>query len=256
MKNYIAVLFAMLFVGCKSTQAVVKEGNADETMAATKIIDGHYADKKDFKTLYIKASAKYEDAKDSQNVTAEIRIEKDKRILVSIRYLGITVAKAMITPTEVSYYEKINASYFKGDYAALSQWLGTELDFEKVQNLLIGQSLDNLSKGKYKASIEEKLYKLEETSDKDTQKIYYFEAENFLVKKEEVRQTSKNRSLEVNYPNHTKYDATFLPAQILLEATQSKGKTKIDINYNSATFNEELSFPYSIPEGYERQFID
>ena len=32
--------------------------------------------------------------------------------------------------------------------------------------------------------------------------------------------------------------------------------TKIDIEYKTVTFNEDLSFPYSVPEGYERIYID
>ena len=30
----------------------------------------------------------------------------------------------------------------------------------------------------------------------------------------------------------------------------------ININYNSIIFNEELSFPYSVPNSYERIFIN
>jgi len=33
-------------------------------------------------------------------------------------------------------------------------------------------------------------------------------------------------------------------------------KTTITIDYNNVTFNEELSFPYSVPEGYERISIN
>jgi hypothetical protein len=39
------------------------------------------------------------------------------------------MAKASITPTSVSYYEKIKGTYFEGDFSALSQWLGTDLDY-------------------------------------------------------------------------------------------------------------------------------
>jgi hypothetical protein len=75
-------------------------------LKSSKIIANHYNNKSDFSTLYIKADAKYSDDRSSQNVTAEIRIKKDEQILVSIRFLGITMAKASITPTSVSYYEK------------------------------------------------------------------------------------------------------------------------------------------------------
>jgi hypothetical protein len=49
----------------------------------------------------------------------------------------------------VSYYEKIKGTYFEGDFSALSQWLGTDLDYNKIQNML-GEPLDDLSKGNTK----------------------------------------------------------------------------------------------------------
>lgn len=263
MKKYIALALVVVLacfassltlVSCK-TKSVIAEAKATEEIPAKTVVENHYANKKDFKTLYIKASARYEDDKQSQNVTAEIKILKDEKILVSIRFLGITMAKALITPKEVKYYEKLGGKFFEGDYAALSKWLGTDLDYSKVQNMLIGQSLDDLTKGKYKTSIEDKLYKLETTSA-GTEKTFYFEASKFLIKKEEITQNAKNRSLLVSYPNHKDYATMNLPAEFLIEAFNEGKKTTINIDYNAATFNEELSFPYSVPDGYERIFIE
>lgn len=264
MRKYIGLVFVLMFgmtssltvVSCKSAKTGLSEGNANTILSSDKIIANHYNNKKDFSTVYIKASANYRDEKQSQNVTAEIKIKKDEKILISIRFLGITMAKALITPNEVRYYEKINGNYFEGDYATLSQWLGTDLDYQKVQNMLIGQALDDLKKGKYKTTIEDKLYKLENTSEPGTIKSFYFEAEHFLIKKQKISQPSKERMLEVGYPAQKEFSEGVLPLSIIIEAIQKKGKTNININYNQVTFNEELSFPYSVPDGYERVNID
>lgn len=252
MKKYLGILLLVTMCSCKAKKAVVAEVAATNAVSANKIIESHYNTKKDFKTLYIKADVSYKDDKQAQNVSAEIKIKKDEKILVSIRFLGITMAKALITPQEVQYYEKINGKYFQGDYTTLSKWLGTDLDFYKVQNMLIGQALDDLKKGKYKATIEDGLYKLDDNSNASTEKMFFFEAANFLIKKQEIDQTSKNRSLEVNYPSHKEYTEAILPAQILIEAFQNDKKTQINIDYNNATFNEDINFPYSTPEGYEK----
>ncbi|HEX7868809.1 MAG TPA: DUF4292 domain-containing protein, partial [Chryseobacterium sp.] len=155
MKKYIAVvLMAIFMISCKSKAVAVQNSNS-EVVAKTdnKVIEKHYDNKLNFSTLYIKANARYVDEKQSQNVTAEIKIKKDEQILVSVRFLGITMAKALITPTAVSYYEKINGTYYEGDFTSLSKWLGTELDYSKVQNLLVGEALDDLRKGKYTQTI-------------------------------------------------------------------------------------------------------
>lgn len=242
-------------VSCKS-KAVISEASATKTMSAEKVIDNHYDTKKDFKTAYIKADVGYKDDKQSLNVSADIRIKKNEQILLSIRFFGITMAKALITPTEVKYYEKTGNKYFEGDYSTLSKWLGTDLDFNKVQNMLIGQAFDDLNKGKYDSSIEDGLYKLNDKSNKNTEKAFFFEASQFLIKKQEISQKAKKRMLKVSYPNHKDYPEVILPTQLVIEALQDNKATKIDIEYKSATFNEELSFPYSVPSGYDRIFID
>lgn len=255
MKKYWAILLVVFIISCKS-KSVLVDGTADTEMKTAKIIEKHYNNKADFAAVYIKASARYSDANQTQNVTAEIKIKKEEIILISIRFFGITMAKALITPNEVKYYEKINGKYFEGDYTTLSQWLGTDLDFVKVQHLLIGQALDDLTKGKYKTTIEDQLYKLESTSDRNIQKTFYFESENFLVKKQQIIQPDQDRKLEVSYANHSKYKEMILPTELLIEAIQKKGKTNISIDYNTIMFYDELSYPYSVPNGYERLFIN
>lgn len=253
--SFIFLIGFASIISCKS-KAVISEATATKSMSAEKVIDNHYDTKKDFKTAYIKADVSYKDEKQSLNVSADIRIKKNEQILLSIRFFGITMAKALITPKEVKYYEKSGNKYFEGDYTTLSKWLGTDLDFQKVQNMLIGQAFDDLNKGKYDSSIEEGLYKLYDKSNKSTEKSFFFEASQFLIKKQEVSQKAKNRMLKVSYPNHKDYPEVILPTQLIIEALQDNKATKINIEYKSATFNEDLSFPYSVPDGYDRIFID
>jgi hypothetical protein len=258
MKKYLGLVLLIFFASCK-TKAVVAQGNAsasNTTISAEKIIESHYNNKTDFSTLYIKATAKYEDEKQTQNVTAEIKIKKDEKILVSIRFLGITMAKALITPNAVQYYEKINGNYFEGDYAGLSQWLGTDLNYSKVQNLLLGKSIDDLHGGQFIVSIMENLYKLQNNTDAKNDKSFFFESDNYLLKKQEIIQTEFERNLQIAYPDYKKYDEMILPLSLTIDASQKKGKTNIDVEYKTVTFNEDLSFPYSVPEGYERIYIE
>ena len=44
--------------------------------------------------------------------------------------------------------------------------------------------------------------------------------------------------------------------QNTIDAIQNSETTNININYNTISFNEDLSFPYSVPESYERIFIN
>ena len=245
---------SLTLVSCKTKQVVAEQG-ASENVAVSKIISGHYANRKSFETVNIKASARYEDDKQTQNVTAEIRMKKDEKILVIVRFFGITMAKAMITPDKVSYYEKINGKYFEGNYKLLSNWLGTDLDYQKVQNLFLGLALDDLTQGQYTESVENNLYKLKSAKNGSAEKEFLFEGANFLLKKEILTQKEEDRSLEINYLSHNESPKGIMPFDIFIQAFQ-KQKVSIQIGYNSMAFDEGLSFSYDVPEGYEQIFID
>jgi hypothetical protein len=246
---------SMALVSCKSKAVVVEAAKTSTNVATNKVVENYYNNKIDFSTLLIKANVQYADEKQTQNVTAEIKIKKDQQILVSVRFLGITMAKALITPTSVSYYEKMEGNYFEGDFSTLSQWLGTDLDYNKIQNLLLGRAIDDLNKGKYAESLVDQVYKLEEESASNFRKSFYFDANTFLLNKQEITQTTKGRTIEVGYSNNAVYTMGTLPLKVLINTIQEKGKTQINFDYNTITFNEELSFPYSVPNGYKRIII-
>jgi hypothetical protein len=93
------------------------------------------------------------------------------------------------------------------------------------------------------------------TTEDKTEKSFSFEAEHFLLKKQEINQPEKERSFEANYPNYQSFASGIFPASLTINAFQKNGKTTIIVDYNSITFDEELSFPYSVPDGYDRIYI-
>lgn len=249
MKKLFSLCLIAVVFSCKTKQTIA-EGVASKDATATKIIQEHYKNQKDFKTINIRANAKYKDKGQSYSVSADIRIKKDEIVWIYVKLLGFPVAKAIITPDKVSYYEKINNSYFEGDFSLLSNWLGTDLDFNKVQNLFLGNAIDDLTKLEYVSKIQNELYLLTEVVKKDTEKEYSFEAANFLLKKEIINQISQNRNLEISYPSHQKLNNLFMPNEINIKATQ-KEQINIDLFYKNITFDEDLNFSFSIPDGYE-----
>ena len=255
MKRFLAIALLVFLTSCKSKAVAVETVKAPTRLKTNKIIENYYNNKIDFSTLYIKSNVQYADDKQTQNVTAEIRIKKDQQILVSVRFLGITMAKASITPTSVSYYEKMGGRYFEGDFSSLSQWLGTDLDYNKIQNMLLGRAIDDLEKGKYSESFVDQIYRLEDVSSDKIKKSFFFDANTFMINKQEIIQTAEDRMIQVAYSDNAVYKEATLPTKVLINTIQKKGKSQINLEYNTITFNEELSFPYSVPNGYKRIII-
>lgn len=255
MKRFLAIAVLVFLVACKSKSVAVDATKADSGASVNKIIESHYNNKFNFSTVYIKSNVQYVSVKQSLSATAEIKIKKDEQILVSIRFLGITMAKASITPTSVSYYNKMDGTYFEGDFSILSEKLGTDLDYAKLQNILLGQSIDDLKKGKYTESFADQTYRLDDLSDSKMQKSFYIDGTRFLIQKQEIKQVLENRMIQVAYSNHKDYNEMILPLTINIDGYQNENKSEINFEYDTVSFNEELSFPYSIPDGYKRILI-
>jgi uncharacterized protein YcfL len=260
MRRLLFVLFfgfisSLILVSCKSKAAVVDIIKPATNLKTSSIIENYNNNKANFSTLNIKSNVQYADDKQTQNVTAEIKIKKNEQILISIRFLGITMAKVLITPTTVNYYEKINGSYFEGDFSVLSQWLGTDLDFNKIQNMLLGRAIDELKNGKYTETLADQTYKLEDVSVSNTKKVFYLDADKFFVKNQEISQNAEGRMVQVTYANEVFYKEATLPTSVIINAFQNNSKSEINLEYNTISFNEELSFPYSVPNGYKRILI-
>lgn len=239
----------LIITSCKTKQSVLE---ADTSVSAKEIIENYNNQNKlDFQVLHIKGSTSYS----LFNVNLDIRIKKDEIILVSGRVLGTTIVKAKITPDYVSYYNKWESEYFEGNYEFLSDFLGTELDFQKVQNLLLGRTLDNLSREKFIFEIENNLYKLS-SSRKDLNKAYYFETNNFRLVRQFVEQKHENRSAFVEYSNYKTQNNNVLPFAVFISSLNKKDKNEFKVEYKSMEFNTEISFPYEIPSGYRAVEID
>ena len=124
---------------------------------------------------------------------------------------------------------------------------------ENLDNNLIkdkmNQDDNDLTKDKWVSEVVEKMFKLSLPTNADISKEFYFEGANYLLKKETITQASQNRSLEIRYPSFKEEKGMFLPNEINIKAEQ-KDKVTIDIEYKNTTFNENLSYPFSIPSGY------
>lgn len=239
----------LLFVASCGTKKVVTDGTVNEKMSAKNIIRQHYLNQLDFKTLAGRLKIGYSDGETEQNLSVSLRMEKDKVIWISAP-LGIV--KAYVTPERVSFYNKLDNEYFDGDFTYLSNLLGTELDFEKVQNLLLGQALFNLKEGGYTKSISGENYELKpKTSETLFKTLFQIEPRNFKMASQQLSQPLRKRLLDINYKNYQKIHKWILPNKIYILAIEDDVRNAIDIEYRNIEFDQPVRFPYKIPEGYK-----
>ncbi|MCK0130327.1 DUF4292 domain-containing protein [Flavobacteriaceae bacterium F08102] len=252
MRNILLILILSLTLGsCKSKKDLTRTSE-NKSMSSRKLIKNHYDKAFDKKTINAKLKIKYTGKSSLPGVTASLRMEKDKTIWLSLSKFGIGFAKALITPNRVSYYEKLNRTYFDGDFTLLSKWLGTDLDYEKVQNILIGQAILDLKKDKYHLNKRQNDLVLTPQKGNPLYDILFIiNPLNFKIKSQEIQQRDAARKLLIDYPVYSTFGTTIFPKEIYIAASDLYNTSTIDIDYKSVEFNKNLSFPFEIPKNYE-----
>ncbi|WP_019037134.1 DUF4292 domain-containing protein [Psychroflexus tropicus] len=237
----------MILSGCKSTKT---GANADTKAKSARIVLKNLENSlADFNTVSGKMKAGYKSEDDSQSINITYRIEKDKAIWMSAKVMGLLpVAKVYITPDRFQYYEKINRTYFDGDYAMAEEFLGVKVDFENLQNLLIGQPMYALKKNGM--LYDNNTYVFLQNIKSILAYSAIIDEKQFQVKSQSLR-NQNNESLTIEYDRYQSVDRQKFPSSIKLTAKKDNEVVLIDIEYRSVVFNEELDFPFSIPDNYE-----
>lgn len=243
---YSAMVLAVF--SCKSAK-VITDGTVDSRLSSKAVIKSHYQRTTNFKTLSGKIKIDYSDGEDSQSFTVSLRMENAKAIWISAP-LGIV--KAYITPNRVSFYNKLQNEYFDGDFTYLSDLLGTDVDFDILQNLLLGQAIMDLRTEKYKITVLQDTYELTLKNPGVLYKtLFHIEPKNFKMALQQVSQPVKKRLLEIRYNNYQKVGPTILPNEIGILAQQEDTQNTIVLEYRNLELNKSMNFPYKIPKGFK-----
>jgi len=255
---FISIVFLFLLTSCKSLKSATKLPITDteKTTVKSKVAMAHEKAAFSNKSLEAKINAIYEDGNNSQNLIIKLKIEKDKVIWMSGTYLGFPVAKIMITPDKIQYFEKINKTYFEGDFSLFQKVFGVEMNFQQIQNLLLGQAFFDFKDGVSETLNESNQFILTPLVQNPKFDIFYvINPINFKLVNQEAKMP-KNESFKVNYPEYQSVSGQSIPAKINIESMKNTKNTKIFLDIRQVELNGELTFPFEIPNGYEKLNLD
>lgn len=239
-------LFACKARKINTVTSITKKSSAKEIVAA------HSNKDLKFNTLQSRMRVSYFDGKKSLSPSVSLRMEKNKQIWLSVKVLGITMAKAYITPNKVSFYEKLTKRFYEGNFEALSNFLGTDVSYNMLQNLIVGQSIVGL----------DQQFELQQKTDTHTQLIATPQSDlyslllsfyNDSIKVATIKLQKDQENFNVNYKEYQKVENQDFPKFIAINSSSedSTDVKKIDMEFKSVILNETLTFPYKIPDGYK-----
>ncbi|MCB0399073.1 MAG: DUF4292 domain-containing protein [Winogradskyella sp.] len=254
LKIVFALAILLFVASCKSAKSIVASGEASDKLSAKQVIKQHQSSNANFKTLQARVKIDFIQNQKEQGASFKLRIEKDKVIWLSESILG--AVRMMITPEKVRFYNKLDNEYFDGDYKLLSDFVGVDLDFNKVQNILLGQAIFDLKDEPHTVSVNENSYALQPKDQNALLELFYLiNPSHFKMDSLQLFQQLKKRILQVDYKSYQEVKKQILPKDIRIIAVEDSEEVAITMEFKSITLNEDVRFPFNIPSGYKEIVI-
>lgn len=272
LKHFFRIVFAMLFVSvvfysCKSREKIVlNNGRCILDFKNARTLTSHLKSNEfKFDRLNAKLSVEAEIDSTSASFTVTLRMKRDSIIWMSISKLGIEGARVLITKDSVKLLNRIKNTFFVGDYAYISKMLNTDLDFELLQSLLVGNSVEFYDEDeKVKPGIDNCQYTLGTIRKKKLKRVMekgkelkepaqsiYMIPETFKIARVLFYEFGPDRSFDARYSQYEQKDSAQLFPMKMNYTIKAQKNVKIDLAYNKLVLNEEQAFPFKIPENYE-----
>ncbi len=190
----------------------------------------------------------------------------DSAIWISISpLLGIEIARVFITRDSIKYMDRLHKKYQVSDYGFLNNLLRMNIDFDILQGVFTGNIfaykknkfnsvyneedkfyiLSTLSKHKLKRSLEEK------DPNKPVIQDMWINDMNYRINRLSIEDEKIQKSLYTDYEDFRPTEGGLFPFKSRTFIKAEKG-IYIKIDYSKIKVDEELEFPFSIPQSYER----
>jgi hypothetical protein len=265
MKGLLILISAItLLASCRSTRniqtAIAKKDTVETATNPNKIDTAQLirdalskvnSNKVDFKTFSAKVDVDYRGGDDKHyDVNATIRMHKDSLIWASVNaVLGIEAMRVLITKDSVFLLDKLNKTYTARSVDYLQEVTSLPLNLSTLQNLLMGNPVFIDSVVTY--ANDNSILTLLSIGSSFKNLVTINANNNTLVhsKLDDVDIT-RSRTADLSYDDYeTKKGKLFSTRRRISIA--EKNKLDISLNFKQVEFNDEVSFPFSIPKNYK-----
>ena len=278
-------VFILLVIGiasCKAPKVVTVE--KVRSISTNRLIKNIEDNAFQYDWLSIKRIAcQYETPDNKTSFRANLKSEKDNRVLLTFSKLNVPVGRLLLTPDSVKLINYLDKNYVLKDYDYLSNIVNADLTFDVVQSVLsnspfsyredprdnnykefvsyidsgmyVLQSLKNRkldkieNKGK-EEKIERYLKKLEE--DNFVVQYLYVDPKTFKIREIILDDKSNNRKVNIEFSDFSDLESQLYPGQINIFFESPTNTLKMKVKLSKFSLEEDSNFNFKIPEKYKK----
>ncbi|HVG17064.1 MAG TPA: DUF4292 domain-containing protein [Chitinophagaceae bacterium] len=265
MRIVILIIVIAVLSSCRSTKKIQTAITKRDTIAVpartnkvdtSELIKNALAklsvNKQDYKTFTAKLDIDYRggDAK-HYDVNGTLRIYKDSTIWISVNaVLGIEAMRLLITKDSIFLLDKLNKTYSARSIDYLQEVTALPLTLLTLQDLLVGNpvfvdsnlvSYSTSNKTTTILSIGPSFKNLLTIDNEDN---------TLLHSKLDDVNIAKSRTADLGYDDFEKKQGKSFPTKRRITVAE-KTKLEVSLKFKQVDFNEEVSFPFSVPKNYK-----
>lgn len=204
-----------------------------------------------------------------QSFNGVVRMRRDSVIWMTVsEALGAyTAVHAKLDDDSLMLIDHYHGNYLKGTYDYLDTLLREDIDFDMIQSVMVGNSLEfyndttkmkayydgrdyilsTVRKRKYKRL----MYRNKPLHTRNDAQLIWLDDSDFHIKKIRLEDFVTKHTFEASYNDFQKEDSgSIFPMHIHYEINTGKKLIKIDLKYKKVNFTNSESIPFIIPKKY------
>ncbi len=259
----VGILALLLLSACTSQKKIYKKPIKEE--GEDYLISMMQKNESSFNTFKAKALISLDNNGKPIDLKANIRIKQDSAIWVSISAgIGIEVARIMLTHDSVLFINRLEKTFFAGNYGFVDDMINAKVDFDIVQALLTGNDFKWYDYHDLKAKALKDQYQLESThrhklkkylkNTSDAQVIYqslWLNPESFKIERIKIKEIkNESKKIDARYSEFDSFGGQLLPTHYNIKIS-ADSHVEIDAIMMRIKLDESLKFPFNIPSKYK-----
>lgn len=243
---FLFLLICIGFSSCKTLTLKKTTKKASTAFLKDAIDHSHF----DFTTFKGKAHVQYNDGKNNQNFTLNIRMRKDSIIWLSASLFGIEGIRAVLTQDSVKIIDRLGKSYTQLPVQQLQQKLKLpSVSFSTLQDIIVGNVLYYQNPQKSTSSIDSIYYLLTMLTGNYSNKIW-LSSSDYTVQRNFIQDQTYNQSIDVIYQEYKSIEKQPFSHKRSILIKRGVLTNSANLDFQKVEINKPTSYPFNIPNKY------
>jgi len=254
--HIVAICGLLVLFSCKAKKPLAIRKPVADTTVAVKAVDPKILKLNSIKSAQLvfntfsgKARTKLNINGETNDVTLNIRIQRDKKIWVSVTAIaGIEAARAVITPDSIMLINRLQNLFVKQPFSYINKYAGSQVSYKMIESVFVGNAIpEALNESSdiepdgantvISGSLSGLIYKLILGADNKVNQL-------------NLNNQEEGQSMQVTNGVFVQVGPRVFPSQIDIGSVVKNKKIQVNLRFIKEDFDLPLEFPFSIPARY------